>query len=279
MAKVELSDGCILWYELIGDGPILVLNHGYGSSHKSMQFVAEYLKKHFTCLLWDQRGQGDSDKPLYDSHKKNAELYTLKNMAEDCRELLEKLNIISKNDDEKIFMYGHSMGGMISLIYAIKYENTLQALAVGSTTPKNSDKQKLMQLKMVKMNPSIINEEYHRKDGPKGFTSEFIKNHSEFIEMKISDKLKIPNEVTISLLEDFVHRYNVIKGLKKLQIPVLIMHGKKDETIKFEEGEKLSKIIPNNRFIIFPDQNHEINKEIPEKVAEQIREYFLGVKI
>lgn len=278
MAKIELSDGCVLWYELLGDGPILVLNHGYGSSHKSMQFVAEYLKKDFTCLLWDQRGQGDSDKPLYNSYKENLKLYTLPQMAEDCHELLEKLKILDGSNSEKLYMYGHSMGGMISLIYATKYEKTLNVLAVGSTTFKNFDKEKLMQLKMVRMNPKMINEEYYRKDGPKGFTNEFISKHPEFIEMKISDKLKVPNEVTISLLDDFVHKYKIAKGLKKLQIPVLIMHGKKDETIKFEEGEKLSKIIPNNRFIIFPDQNHEINKEIPEKVAEQIREYFLGQK-
>lgn len=274
MGRIQLQNGIVLWYNLIGNGPLLVLNHGYGSSHKSLQYVANYLKNNFTCLLWDERGQGDSDKPLGISYEETRKSYTIEQFADDLYNVLKSLNYFQKDPSEKIFMYGHSMGGMISLMYAVKYGNTLKKLAVGSTSANMNNLATRKILDDYKRGFMPTTEEEIRMNATIGFTRKFRNEHPEFIEMLIEDKLKVPKDIMLAMFENFILNYDLENELTHLKIPVLILHGKRDNSISSIQGEKLHKLIPNSEIEIFPKQNHEINKEIPKEVAEKIKEFF-----
>jgi pimeloyl-ACP methyl ester carboxylesterase len=273
MAYVTLSDNTKIWYELIGNGPLLVLNHGFCSSHKSIQYIADKLKDKFLCLLYDERGQGDSDKPLGDSYKKTYQIYTLEHLADDCFELLNKLNLIKGSNS--IFMYGHSMGGMISQIFAIKHSDVLKALALGSTSPRNDNKNMRQILKNHKSGRIPLTYEGFKTNAALGFTKEFRKKSPEFMSMVADDKVKVPRDILISLMENLILNFNTEASLKNLKVPTLIMHGREDIIILYTMGELLHRIIPNSHLTLFPNQNHEINKEIPEIVANKLFQFFL----
>src|ERR1700704_1638484 len=50
-------------YEVHGDGPPLLLTHGYSSTSAMWQGQIEALSKHHQLVLWDMRGHGQSDYP------------------------------------------------------------------------------------------------------------------------------------------------------------------------------------------------------------------------
>ena len=62
MPKID-RDGVKIHYEVHGDGPPLILTHGYSSTSAMWQGQIEALSKHHKLVLWDMRGHGQSDYP------------------------------------------------------------------------------------------------------------------------------------------------------------------------------------------------------------------------
>ena len=62
MAKLN-RDGVELYYEVHGEGPALLLTHGYSATSQMWRGQVEALSKHHTLVLWDMRGHGQSDYP------------------------------------------------------------------------------------------------------------------------------------------------------------------------------------------------------------------------
>ena len=275
MPMMNIKKDTKIWYDLVGEGPLIVLNHGYGSSHLSLSYVANFLKTDFKCLLWDQRGQGNSTKQLRSDYEETRKIYTLQRIAEDCFNLIRGLGLLDENPGG-IYMYGHSMGGMISQLYAIEHELTLKGLALGSTTAVPIKHEYAMLLEQLKQGKIHLNEDFFAANAENGFTSAFVLKHPEYVEEVVADKIKVPEDVTIALLDNFLNNYQTSRNLVDLRSPVIIIKEKKDESIPFKCGKHLHNIIPNNRLIAFQEQKHEINKEIPEKVAHEIRSFFFN---
>jgi pimeloyl-ACP methyl ester carboxylesterase len=99
------NDGIKIYYEAEGEGPPVVLIHGFAASlegnWKQANWV-EVLKNNYKVILLDCRGHGKSDKPLdpaqYGEH-----------MTDDIIKLLDHLSI------EKANFFGYSMGSRLTL--------------------------------------------------------------------------------------------------------------------------------------------------------------------
>jgi len=265
----KLSDGMKIYYKIYGNGPVVVLNHGYGSSHKSLEYVARYLKEDFTCLLYDQRGCGNSDKFVPIDYSEALRKFCFEQLANDCHELLIGLGF------NKVFMYGHSMGGIISQLFILKYEKMLMKVALGSTTPLGLNGERTKLLEDIKSGKIIIDKNFFRKDANRGFTEEFINRNPQLLDELVDDKLKVPPIVLVALLENFLYNFDIRLKLKSIRIPVLIFHGEKDETIPIKYGEYLHHLIQNSKLITIKNQKHEINKEVPKLIANYLKEFFL----
>ncbi|HWL21326.1 MAG TPA: alpha/beta hydrolase, partial [Bradyrhizobium sp.] len=55
MPKID-RDGIRIHYETRGDGPALLLTHGYFSTSAMWQGQIEALSRHHKLVLWDMRG-------------------------------------------------------------------------------------------------------------------------------------------------------------------------------------------------------------------------------
>ena len=78
--KIILNDIKIAFRKM-GSGPPLLLLHGYPQNMFMWHLVAGELSDHFTLVLADLRGYGDSDKPKSDE---THSLYSKKNMAKEA---------------------------------------------------------------------------------------------------------------------------------------------------------------------------------------------------
>jgi len=120
-----MVDGATLFARLGGDGPPLVLLHGYPQSHAMWRRVARELVKRFTIVLPDLRGYGASSIP--DSQR--GEAYTKRVMAEDVVSLMRDLGF------PKFRIAGHDRGGRVAYRLALDHPDKVERLAILDITP------------------------------------------------------------------------------------------------------------------------------------------------
>ena len=56
-------DGVQIYYEVHGEGPVILLSHGYSSTSAMWKGQIEALSAKHKLVIWDMRGHGDSDYP------------------------------------------------------------------------------------------------------------------------------------------------------------------------------------------------------------------------
>ncbi len=271
MPFIELENGIKINYQLEGkeNGDLLLLIHGYGSWLQGYDEIVTFLIKKYLVLRSDLRGHGDSEKPLVkDNYEETKKLYTIEQFADDNYLLLKKLGLLEKYT--KISLYGHSMGGMISQVFALKYPHIVKRLILGSTAAIMDSPGLRMVLNDYKSGKLEISREGFIFTAQLGYTYRFKKNHPELLEKEVEAKLKCAPEVIIAAMENFIHNFNVKEKLKTLNLPVLILSGDKDSLISPKNSLELNNLIPNSKLVIFKKQNHGINVEITEKVVNEI---------
>ena len=106
MPKVN-ANGINIYYELMGKGDPLALIGGSLFGRQNFAMVWEGLAESFQLISYDQRGYGQTDRPLM--------RYDLDIWADDLAALLDELQI------ERAHVMGTSAGGMIALKFAAKY--------------------------------------------------------------------------------------------------------------------------------------------------------------
>ena len=78
MAKLDRG-GVAIHYDIEGEGPVLLLSHGYSATGEMWRDQVEALKDRFRVVTWDMRGHGRSDYP--DEPAAYSEALTVGDMA------------------------------------------------------------------------------------------------------------------------------------------------------------------------------------------------------
>lgn len=124
---IQLPNGQQLAYYDSGTGeqgkPAIVLLHGFCGSSAYWEEVVPALEKHGRVIVPDLRGHGRSS-------ASDESPYAMELFAGDLLALLEKLNI------ERICLFGHSLGGYISLAFAEQHAEKLASFSLVHSTAK-----------------------------------------------------------------------------------------------------------------------------------------------
>jgi pimeloyl-ACP methyl ester carboxylesterase len=107
-----------LHYVTAGDGPPLVLCHGWPQTWYEWRAVIPDLAEEYTVIAPDLRGLGDSATP--------ASGYDKDTVATDVRELVHRLGF----GDDPIALVGHDWGMATAYAYAAQYRDEVRALCV-----------------------------------------------------------------------------------------------------------------------------------------------------
>ena len=104
--------------------PLVILSHGLSLNHTFMKAYAEKLQKEdIISFIYDFRGGGYDSK----SSGKISDM-TIDTEKEDLINVLNYLKDMDCIDDEKIYLAGHSQGGLVSSLVAVDVENQIGGL-------------------------------------------------------------------------------------------------------------------------------------------------------
>ena len=236
-----------------GTGTAVVLLHGFLENKTMWKDLAPSLAKKNRVIAIDLLGHGETDCLGY--------VHSMEENAEIVKTILSHLRI------RKAIFIGHSMGGYVALAFAELYPETIKGIVLlNSTAKEDSEERKINRdraIKAVKQN--YIN--FVRMS----ITNLFNENNRDRLENEIEKvklaALKTPLQGIVATLEGMKIRKNRQFILKETDFPKLLILGKKDGVLIYDEN--ISQIEnTNTKLITFPDghMSHIENKEELEKV-------------
>jgi len=120
------TSGADIHFVVGGEGPPLLLLHGYPQTHAMWHLVAPALSRTYTVVCADLRGYGDSSKPP--SAPPHTE-YSKRAMAADMIELMRDLG------HPRFRLVGHDRGGRVAHRLARDHPEAVERLAVLDISP------------------------------------------------------------------------------------------------------------------------------------------------
>ncbi|MFH1775934.1 MAG: alpha/beta hydrolase [Chloroflexota bacterium] len=260
-----LINGVNLYYEISGGaGPSVVLCHGYMGSHQDWRFQLPVLAKQYRAVTLDLRGHGSSDAPP------SPRAYSIPIFAGDIYVLLQYLGI------NKCHLVGHSIGGFISLKFALDYPHLVSSLVIVDTASGPVDIPGYAELK-VKVG------QIARREGM-GAAFEYNARHSPLLQRHLEKYPESLNAARRRMLQTSVDGY-VYTGqamsqrqylssrLGEITIPALIVIGEED-TPFLKPAEAMARAIAHARLEVIPQASHYPQEEEPERFNELMLDFL-----
>ncbi len=262
MAEIEeryyhSKDGSKIFYRsAIPENPIasIVILHGYAEHSGRYLHVMEYFAgKDFAVFAPDERGHGRTAKTLGD--------------IESFRLVLEDVDILVTQASEKfptrpVFMLGHSMGGLLAVLYAEKYEDRLKGLVLSGAALVLPDNVSSFVKKMAGLLAKIAPRLQVQK-----FDSSGISRDPEVVRKKDEDPLYYKGKTMARTGNEMLRGIeSAIAGLSSISVPILVLHGGADPIISPEASKMIYENVSSEDKTIklFEGLYHEIMNE-PEK--------------
>lgn len=119
-------NGVCIHFRTGGSGPPLLLLHGFPQTQALWHRMAPSLARHFTLVMPDLRGYGDSDKPPGDADHAN---YSKRTMARDQVELMASFGF------KRFAVCGHDRGGRVAHRMALDHPQAVARLMLLDISP------------------------------------------------------------------------------------------------------------------------------------------------
>jgi haloacetate dehalogenase len=128
-AGTALVNGVEIFYRTGGAGPPMLLLHGYPQSHAMWHRIAPQLAEHFTLVIPDLRGYGQSSAPEDDAAHTT---YSKRVMAADMTALMASLG------HDRFHLVGHDRGARVAYRLALDTPDAVERLAVLDIVPTHA---------------------------------------------------------------------------------------------------------------------------------------------
>ena len=225
--------------------PILIICHGFKAYREwgFFPYIAEQFALSNMIVInidFSQNGIVDPIKGIFDDNifrtiTVTQEIADLNNVIDSIPKLLKEQSIVGWNGD--IYLMGHSLGGAVSVIVASERNDIKKIVTWASIgdIDRNTDRQK------AEWREKGVIEFENR------ITGQTLHLDVEYLEDKLRNKVKYSLEICAS----------------KLSIPMLIIHGDKDFTVRTGEADILHNAAINSEIKIISKANHTFNCRHP----------------
>ena len=243
--------GVNLYYEIHGEGEPVIFGNGVFSNTLGWVNQLPIFSKHYQAILYDMRGQGQSDKPEGS--------YSFEMHANDQKALLDELGI------DKVHHVGISYGGELGLVFALKYPDMLRSLVVCSSVsfvgPLLYNMCQLWRSACVLEDPEI----FYYATVPLNFGETFIRENTAILEQAKKRYVGLEYPALVRLLDAFLV-LNITDQLPKITVPTCVIVGERDILKPADPYSKLiHNNIPNSEMVIVRDSGHAVTFDKPDE--------------
>jgi pimeloyl-ACP methyl ester carboxylesterase len=233
-------DGVNIHYEVAGEGPPLILTHGYSATGEMWAGQFPLLSPHFKVITWDMRGHGRSDYP--DDPAAYSEEATVADMA-------ALLDAVGAKD---AVVGGLSLGGYMSLAFHRAHPERTRALLIIDTGPG-----------------------YKKDEARDGWNANALKRAERYDAEGLGDLSRASAEVRLARHRDatgLAHAARgmltqrdarVIESLPQIKVPSIVIVGAND-TPFLAASDYMAAKIPGAKKAVIEGAGHSANIDQPE---------------
>lgn len=232
----------------LGDGPVLVLVHGFPFDHSMWQPQMEALAATHRVIVPDLPGFGDS--PLVDG-------WTIDSAAAAINQLLDSLHV-----SEPVALGGLSMGGYIAMSFARQFPRRLASLILADTkSPADDAAARDARNAMIAKARGEGSAAIAQAMLPKLLGATAKAGHPELADRVRAMMVKQSAASIAAALEALRDRPDATPGLAAIAVPTLVIVGEEDEITPPKMSEALAAAIPGAKLEVIPKAGHLANLE------------------
>ena len=273
MKTITVKDGTKIFYKDWGTGPVITFSHGWPLTADDWDAQMLFFgSQGFRVIAHDRRGHGRSTQTWTGND--------MDTYADDLAALFDELDL------KNAVMVGHSTGGGEVARYLGRHgtKRVAKAVLIGAVPP--------LMLKTDK-NPGGL-----PIDAFNGIRAGTVADRSQFFKdltmpfygynrpgAKISEGVR-EHFWLQGMLGGVKPHYDCIKAfsetdftedLKKIDVPVLILHGDDDQIVPFADAGPLSaKLVKNSTFKVYAGGPHGVCQTHPEMVNRDLLDFIKG---
>lgn len=243
-------DGVAIAWQQRGDGPALLLTHGFMATSHMWEPNLEALAARHRAITWDMRGHGRSDYPT------DAAAYSPEVYVDDMVALLDAAGV------ERAVLVGMSLGGYLSLECHLRHPERVAGLVLVDTGPG------------------------FKRDEPREAWNELSEGRAVGFEARGLDHLDLDRtEIAEGTHRDATglvlsarhvlkqHDDRVIRSLPQVSVPTLVVVGALDE--RFLAGcSYMAAKIPGAEHLVIPEAGHASNMDQPEAFDRGVTDFL-----
>ncbi|MCL6458031.1 MAG: alpha/beta fold hydrolase [Gorillibacterium sp.] len=259
-------NGTHLYFDVEGSGyvpngdtmksrPIcIVLHGGPGSDHADFKPWLSPLAEQMQIIYLDQRSNGQSERV-------DPATCSLEQLADDIEALRQYLGL------GKIYLLGHSFGGMIAQVYATKYAESLNKLILVCTASSSDFYPAALEYvrhtatpQQLRTIPELfegrIEDEQHLIRWWDTCLELYFHQLDEQIIKEVGNRPIGSLEVLNYTFKHFIPTYDVRSSLPALNIQTLIIGARYDWITPVSQAEEIHLLLPNSELVLFEHSGH-----------------------
>ena len=272
------ANGIRFHYVTAGEGPLVLLLHGFPQFWYGWRHQIPALAKKFRVVAPDLRGYGDTDKPAGVRHYKSSIL------ADDIAALVGALG------EKKARIGGHEWGGAVAWVTAANHGEVVEKLAILNCPHPGQMRKHLL------TNPRQLRKSWYMFFFQTPFVPErtILKNNASIVKPMFRGLAKNKAAFTDEDLDQFrkamqkpgaltaalnyyraAFRYPWAGPKHKIAAPTLVIWGENDTALGKELTFGQDAYVKGAyRIEYIPDCSHWVNEERPDQVNELLLEFF-----
>jgi pimeloyl-ACP methyl ester carboxylesterase len=264
MPRAEVN-GLSVAYERTGDGPALVLLHGFTQDSRVWRPQLESLSDEFTLIAWDAPGAGQSSDP--------SEAFGIGDWA-DCLE-----GVLSVAGVQRAHILGLSWGGLLAQEFFRRHAARVRSLVLADTyagwkgsLPEPIPEERLAAcLRDASLPPSEF--------VPRYLPGMFSESPTQEAREELASIMSEFHPVGFRLMATALAHADTRDLLPNIRVPTLLLWGDADARAPTTVAHQMRDAIPGARLAIISGAGHVSNLEEPAQFNAEVRDFCQSVLI
>jgi pimeloyl-ACP methyl ester carboxylesterase len=248
-------------YDLKGEGPPLVLLHGYVGDRRMWRPQIEALSDEFTVVAWDAPGYGGSSDP--------PEVFSLSDFADCLAAFIAALGL------GQVHLLGVSFGGGLALELYRRHPDLPMRLVLASayagwagSLPPEVVEQRLQQaLRLADGAPDQLVAEL----GPTMFTDSAP---AELVE-EFAASMREFHPAGLRANSRAFAQADLRDVLPRVAVPTLLLYGDQDVRAPANVADDIHAGIHGSKLVVIPGAGHICNIDAPERFNAEVRAFLM----